>query len=201
MNADEIAGWRRETRETLLDRRKRLTSAERAELARPMLVNLNALLETLRFQALGIYWPIHREIDVRPLAEALSGSRGFKVALPVVVQKRAPLEYWRWSMGEPTRPGVWNIPVPAERELVRPDVVLAPLVGFRGHFRLGYGAGYFDRTLAAARPSPFAIGLGFEFSRLDDFIAQPHDVPMDAIVTEAAVYRREKAGGAVHGHP
>src|SRR5262245_40500863 len=109
MTPSEIAAWRRDQRERLLDQRKRLSSAERASLGRPMLVNLRTLLERRTFRTLGIYWPIQREIDIRPVVDALSGSRPIEVALPVVVQKGAPLEYWRWSLGEPTRPGFWNI--------------------------------------------------------------------------------------------
>jgi 5-formyltetrahydrofolate cyclo-ligase len=201
MAPDEVAAWRRDQRERLLRQRKSLSSAERTALARPMLVNLSTLLETLSFRTLGIYWPIQREIDIRPLADALSGGRAMQLALPVVVRKGAPLEYWRWSLGDPTRPGFWNIPVPEVQKPLQPDVVVAPLVGFQNSFRLGYGGGYFDRTLAAATPRPFAIGLGFEFSRLTGFIAQPHDIPMHAIVTEATRRTPNHAHEAIHGHP
>ena len=196
----EITAWRRDQRERLLRQRKTLSSAQRTDLARPMLANLSRLLQTLRLRTLGIYWPIQREIDIRPMAAALSRRQPMQLALPVVVKKGAALEYWRWSLGEPTRPGFWNIPVPERRAPVRPDVVVAPLVGFQDSFRLGYGGGYFDRTLAANKPKPFAIGLGFEFSRIEGFIAQPHDIPMDAIVTEAAICTKP-ASEAIHAYP
>ena len=82
----------------------------------------------------------------------------------------------------------WNIPVPKQRRPVEPDTVIAPLVGFHDHYRLGYGGGYFDRTLAKLRP--FAIGIGFEFSRVDGFVPQPHDIAMNVIVTESAIYQK-----------
>jgi 5-formyltetrahydrofolate cyclo-ligase len=67
--------------------------------------------------------------------------------------------------------------------------VLAPLVGFdAAKYRLGYGGGYFDRTLAVLQPRPFAIGIGFQFTRLATVHPQPHDLAMDAIVTEAGVF-------------
>jgi 5,10-methenyltetrahydrofolate synthetase len=113
--------------------------------------------------------------------------------VPVVVAKHQPLEYSLWHMGDPMTRGFWNIPVPETRTTVDPDVVIAPLVGFSGHFRLGYGGGYFDRTLAARCQRPVAIGIGFEFSRLDGFLPQPHDIPMDIIVTERRVDYREHA--------
>jgi len=82
--------------------------------------------------------------------------------------------------------GVWNIQIPERRQIVIPHAVLAPLVGFdRNCYRLGYGGGYFDRTLAAFTPRPWAIGVGFELSRLKTICPQDFDIPMDLIVTEA----------------
>jgi 5-formyltetrahydrofolate cyclo-ligase len=85
---------------------------------------------------------------------------------------------------------VWDIPIPIERQAVRPTALLVPLVGFdRQGYRLGYGGGYYDRTLAAMDPKPLIIGIGYEIGRLETIHPQPHDVPMDAIVTEAGVAR------------
>jgi 5-formyltetrahydrofolate cyclo-ligase len=87
-------------------------------------------------------------------------------------------------------PGVYDIPVPAMRDVVVPAVLLVPVVGFdRTNYRLGYGGGYYDRTLAAADPRPMAIGVGFELSRLNTIHPQPHDIPLDAVVTEAGTQR------------
>jgi 5-formyltetrahydrofolate cyclo-ligase len=85
--------------------------------------------------------------------------------------------------------GVYDIPVPKERPIVLTDLVLAPLGGFDGQrYLLGYGGGYFDRTLAALQPRPAAIGVGFELGRLDTVHPQPHDIAMTAIVTEAGSF-------------
>jgi hypothetical protein len=101
-------------------------------------------------------------------------------------QKKSPLEYRTWRPGEPLVDGVWNIPVPKKRDAVIPDAVLAPLVGFdRQCYRLGYGGGYFDRTLASLSPRPLAIGVGFELSQIETIYPQSFDVPMDVVVTEA----------------
>jgi 5-formyltetrahydrofolate cyclo-ligase len=186
----EIAAWRRSERERLLELRRSLSSAEQTSLARSMLLNLMIVLHEQTFKTLGIYWPIQREIDIRPVATALCGSRSLTLALPVVVQKGAPLEYWRWRLGDRMTRGFWNIPVPKQRAPIIPDAVVAPLVGFQNCFRLGYGGGYFDRTLGAAKTRPYAIGLGYEFSRVDGFVAQPHDIPMDVIVTEESITHR-----------
>ncbi len=195
----ELAAWRRRERERLIELRRALPLADRGALITPMLDNLRTVLEKLPFNTLGIYWPIQREVDIRPLANELCDKCGATLALPVVVQKAAPLEYWQWRLGDPIARGFWNIPVPQQRQPVEPDAVVAPLVGFFGQFRLGYGGGYFDRTLAAARRRPYAIGLGFEFSRLASFVDLPHDVPMDVIVTEASIVERSRRDGADAG--
>jgi 5-formyltetrahydrofolate cyclo-ligase len=139
---------------------------------------------------LGVYWPFRAEFDPRPLIDsAVAAGRG--VALPVVVDKKGPLEYRAWLPGEKLVDGVWNIPVPEKRDIVVPAIVLAPLVGFdRAGYRLGYGGGYFDRTLASLSPRPLAIGVGFEFQLLDTIHPQSFDVPMGAIVTETGTRRR-----------
>lgn len=183
----EISNWRREERKRLLEHRRTLSSDERTRLVDATLINLRSVFETLRTSTLGLYWPIKREIDIRRLAADLSLRERVQLALPVVVAKHQPLEYWLWCMGAPMTRGFWNIPVPKTRTPVDPDVIIAPLVGFSGYYRLGYGGGYFDRTLAARVPRPTAIGIGFEFSRLDGFMPQPHDIPMDIIVTDSGI--------------
>jgi 5,10-methenyltetrahydrofolate synthetase len=91
--------------------------------------------------------------------------------------------------------GMYNIPVPDNTDLVKVGTLVIPMIGFdtRG-FRLGYGGGYFDRTLVAMNPRPLAIGVAFEILRLEDTHPQPHDIPMDFIVTEAGIYRVSAAG-------
>jgi 5,10-methenyltetrahydrofolate synthetase len=86
---------------------------------------------------------------------------------------------------------VWNIPTPQKRDIVIPHAVLAPLVGFDLEcYRLGYGGGYFDRTLAALSPRPLAIGVGFELSRIRTIYPQPFDIPMEVVVTEVDIRHR-----------
>ncbi len=86
--------------------------------------------------------------------------------------------------------GFWDIPVPAGDDRVIPTTLLVPLVGFddRG-YRLGYGGGYYDRTLASFPARPLANGVGYEFAHLETIYPQPHDIPMSAIVTEGRVLR------------
>jgi 5-formyltetrahydrofolate cyclo-ligase len=80
--------------------------------------------------------------------------------------------------------GLWNIPIPPERDVVAPSLLVVPLVGFdRGRYRLGYGGGFYDRTLAAAQPRPRTIGIALADAELPTIYPQPHDIPMDVIVT------------------
>lgn len=189
----EIRAWRRQTRDHLIARRAVLSPDERRALGEQACARLEAAVDLRAFRSLGFCWPIRGEFDARPLAERHRASGGV-IALPVVIGKSEPLEFWRWSPGTPMQTGIWNIPIPKMRELVIPEVLIAPLVGFdAAGYRLGYGGGYFDRTLAACSPRPFAIGLGCEESRLDTIHPQSHDIPMDMIVTELAAHTARPA--------
>jgi 5-formyltetrahydrofolate cyclo-ligase len=181
----EIRSWRKARRAELIHaridagRRRRLAwdAAITAQLVRGV-PNLQRLL-------VGIYWPFKGEYDVRVIAEALHGA-GARLALPVVAEKNRPLVFREWRPGAKLVPGVWGIPVPADGAAVEPGALLVPLVGFDGDgYRLGYGGGYYDRTLAAMKKKPLAIGVGFELAALPTIHPQPHDIPMDVIVTEA----------------
>src|SRR5690606_23733885 len=147
-----------------------------------------------RGACVAFYWPLPGEPDLRPFMHGLL-ERGLEAALPVVVEKNAPLEFWRWHAATKlTRQSVWGIPVPADRVVVRPQVLLIPLIGFDEQcHRLGNGGGYYDRTLAAMQPKPFSVGIGFDVGRLPTIYPQPHDIGMDLIVTESRVLTRPAA--------
>lgn len=154
--------------------------------------------------AIGFYWPIKGEFDLRPLLHDLLAVNA-DAALPVVVEKDQPLEFWEWHTDTKMSRGIGNIPIPRERKLVQPSVLLIPLLGFdtSGH-RLGYGGGYYDRTLAALRLHPLTIGVGYDFGRLSTIYPQAHDVPLDAIVTETTCSRFDTnhiGGAAVSSSP
>ena len=162
----------------------------RREWGREIEARLQTVLAERSRTTLGVCWPFQAEFDPRPLVDWLIAA-GSSAALPVVIDKKGPLEYRSWQPGDPLVDGVWDIPIPEKRNIVLPQVVLAPLVGFdRGCYRLGYGGGYFDRTLAALDPRPLAIGVGFELSLIDTVYPQTHDIPMDLIVTEASLRQR-----------
>jgi 5-formyltetrahydrofolate cyclo-ligase len=186
----EVRVWRRAERQRLLALRTGAAPAERRKWGQKIDGQLRALLQERPQIILGVYWPFQAEFDPRPLIDWLIAT-GSTVALPVVVDKKGPLEYRAWQPGEKLVDGVWNIPVPEKRQIVVPQAVLAPLVGFdRDCYRLGYGGGYFDRTLAALAPRPLAVGVGFEMSQLETIYPQDFDIPMDLVVTEACLRRR-----------
>jgi 5-formyltetrahydrofolate cyclo-ligase len=184
VDAIEIAAWRRHERSRLIAWRMGLAPAVRRDWGEEIAATLRSLLDKYSGMV-GVYWPIRAEFDPRPLVKTLV-TAGRIVALPAVVDRRGPLEYRHWRPGESLVRGVWDIPIPAQRDVAIPAIVLAPLVGFdHACYRLGYGGGYFDRTLAALQPRPLAIGVGFAFQRLETIYPQPFDIPMDLIVTEA----------------
>lgn len=137
------------------------------------------------------YWPIHHEIDPRPLMERLAGHE-VTLALPVVTARHQPLIFRRWRPGEPLIRGAFGVPVPPEdAPTLRPAVVLVPLLAFsRAGHRLGYGGGYYDRTLAGLRATGrvLAVGLAHAEQELDELPVTPDDSPLDMIVTDRAIH-------------
>ena len=139
----------------------------------------------------GGYWPIRQEYDCLPLLRDVLAAGG-DAALPVVIGPKQPLEFRPWTPRVRMAQGGWDIRHPADEPAVLPDTLLIPLVGFdAGGHRLGYGGGYYDRTLAALTQRPLTLGVGFELGRLASVRPQPHDIPMDYILTEAGVFTAE----------
>ena len=186
-NWQDIRLWRKAERARLIAERMALRGDLRA---RHNAAITKALGNFLRpDMVVGFYWPIRGEYDARKLIVALI-ERGARAALPVVVQKSAPLVFRNWHPDVRMENGFWDIPVPAEGDPVVPTTLLVPLVGFDDRcYRLGYGGGYYDRTLASLPVKPLAIGVGYELARLETIYPQPHDIPMSAIVTEGRVLR------------
>jgi len=187
--ARDVTRWRAAERSRLRSLRLALSVAERKAIADALTGHLLRELE-LRLGGAGgmvvsAYWPIKGEPDLRPVMADLHEA-GVIVALPLVETKSAPLVFRRWTPQTRMVRGHWNIPVPPQTApVVTPDIALAPLIGWTADgYRLGYGGGYFDRTLIALRPKPYTIGIGFESAQLATIFPQPHDVPLDLILTE-----------------
>ena len=189
--ARDVARWRKAERARLLAERAALPVSARQDAAERITPRLDDLIRARfgRIEGLTIsaWWPIKAELNLRHWLADLVG-QGATVALPVVLTPAAPLVFRPWTPDCHMVHGFWKIPIPAEGPEVIPDVTLAPLVGWdAAGFRLGYGGGYFDRTLAALAPRPYAIGVGLQAARVQTIFPQPHDIAMDAIVTEAGL--------------
>jgi 5-formyltetrahydrofolate cyclo-ligase len=189
---NEVRAWRRAQRVALTERRLTIPRDERDALNRAVTARLEQALQALPGdRMIGFYWPFKGEYDPRALVRSLL-KQGMRFALPVVVEKAQPLIFREWWPGMRMTPGIWDIPVPAEGNAVLPDTLLVPLLGFdEERYRLGYGGGYYDRTLAAMARRPLTIGVGFEMSRLTTIHPQSHDIPMDLIITGQQVVRSE----------
>ncbi len=131
-------------------------------------------------------WPLAGEPDLRPLLASLHEA-GRAIALPAVMARGAPLLFHRWRPGDLLRAGLLGTSHPDRADAVDPDLVLVPLVAFdRARRRLGRGAGFYDRTLAA-RPGIGAIGFAHASREVDEVPTGPHDVALDAVVTDREV--------------
>jgi 5,10-methenyltetrahydrofolate synthetase len=181
----DVRRWRKAERERLIAARLAVSADARAAMSRRIAEGLDAVIGYLAGRMVSLYWPFRGEPDLRPWMASIK-ARGGRSALPVVVEKGQPLVFRAYAPGDRLEKGVWNIPVPAQGDPVLPDIVVAPIVGIDpGHYRLGYGGGFFDRTLAAMPFKPLVIGVGYELQRIATIYPQPHDIPMDRVVTEA----------------
>jgi 5-formyltetrahydrofolate cyclo-ligase len=158
-----------------------------------------AMLAAVGLEFLGLkpatvsgFRPFADEIDVLPLMARLA-AEGWRTALPVVAGRAKPLVFRAWAPGEPTVAGAWSIPVPPDSAPeVRPDVLLVPMLAFdRAGFRLGYGGGFYDRTLSALRASKpvVAVGVAFAGQEIPEVPREAHDEPLDWILTEHGAIR------------
>lgn len=133
--------------------------------------------------ALGVYWPLRDEPDLHA-AYAELARLGARLLLPVVVRPDAALEFAHWTIGEAMVKDRMGVAVPAELRLAAcPPALLVPCLGFNaGRYRLGYGGGYYDRTLAR-QPRPRTLGVAYACLAAE-FASDGHDIPLDGIVTE-----------------
>lgn len=138
--------------------------------------------ETHRPPSLGVYWPIRGEPDLLPAYAELT-RRGVELALPVVAGKEAPLRFISWRPGDDMTRDAFGVSIPVNGIERKPAALLIPCVGFNEqYYRLGYGGGFYDRTLAV-RPRPRTVGIAYSCA-LASFEADSHDIALDSVVTE-----------------
>lgn len=187
--------WRQGERQRLIQARQALDEENRRTRNKAIDELLAEGFGALAGMVIGFCWPISAEPDAR-FAVRRWREQGSRAALPVVMAPRCPLEFREWWPGAPTETGVYDIPYPVGTEVLTPEAGLVPVNGFDAEgYRLGYGGGFFDRTLAALERKPVCIGLGYEIARMETIHPQPHDIPFDFIVTEAGIHVR--AGGGL----
>jgi 5,10-methenyltetrahydrofolate synthetase len=201
MDEASLKAWRKTERERLIAARTAV-SAEQLEAWR---LRIDALLlksfPGLAAATLGFCWPIKGEYDARHIAKTFR-DQGALTALPVVISRQKPLVFREWHPGTELATGPMDIPYPKDSREVIPTAVLLPMNGWDKHgYRLGYGAGYFDRTLANMPKRPVVIGVTYEIAKMDTIHPQSWDIPADYVVTERGVYRRDPEGLAFLGEP
>ena len=201
MDLPALRSWRKQTRERLIAERMAIPAATLAAWRQRMDGYLERSFPGLATSRVALCWPIKNEYDARYLARRLR-ERGAVTALPVVVAPRTPLIFREWHPGVTLAHGALDIPYPVDSPEVLPQAVLLPMNGWDSKgYRLGYGAGFFDRTLASLTERPAVIGVSYEQARLDTIYPQAWDIPVDYLVTERGVYRRDPEGLAYLGEP
>jgi len=192
----DIASAKIALRRQVLAARAALPAARRAASSAAacerFLANFGAALAGPPRPVVSGYWPLADELDLRPLLARLD-ALGQPLALPVVIARGRPLEFRAWRPGDALVRGTMGIGQPsASAASVTPGIVIAPLVAFdRFGDRLGHGAGYYDRTLAALREAGtvLAIGIAFDAQEIESVPTTPSDQRLDAIVTETRALR------------
>ncbi|WP_050476368.1 5-formyltetrahydrofolate cyclo-ligase [Herbaspirillum rhizosphaerae] len=170
-------------RTRLLAARKAMTPAARAAAEASICTRLLAWLQTQQITSIGVYHPIRQEPDLHPVYNALS-VQGVHLSLPIIRGKELPLEFVRWTPGEMLVKDAMGTSVPAQGAIVQPQALLIPCLGFNAaKLRLGYGGGFYDRTLAQT-PRPLAIGIAYA-DALVEFDGQAHDIALDLIIADA----------------
>lgn len=136
---------------------------------------------------IGFCWPYRAEFDARPLITRLLAC-GWQACLPVVGETAGPMPFRAWAPKMPMFRDKHGIATPQSGATLHPSLLLLPFnVMDASGYRLGYGAGYFDRTLAALQPRPFVIGVGFAIGVVASVYPQPHDIPVNCRVTETGI--------------
>lgn len=169
-------------RAQLQAQRNACAPAQKCLLDQQIQKHLLAWAAAMNLRSLGVYWPIRSEPNLQA-AYAKLASRGIQLALPVILATNAPLRFALWKPGDPVRTAAFGIAVPANQSWIEPQALLLPCLGFnRAGFRLGYGGGFYDRTLAQ-QPRPLSAGIAYSDAQTE-FAAAAHDVALDCIITE-----------------
>jgi 5-formyltetrahydrofolate cyclo-ligase len=186
MKRAEIIAWRKAKRDELIAARMAMPQAAHADADAAIARRIDTCLDEIEPCLIGAYWPFRREFNVLPVLDGLI-AQGFTVALPVVLGRGRPLEFRHWTRETKLASGVYDIPYPAAGDAVQPRMLIVPLLGFDDEgYRLGYGGGFYDRTLEAlrARKRVAAIGVGFNEQVVPEVPHDPNDQRLDWLLTD-----------------
>lgn len=173
--------------------RMALSPEEHAARSSALRAQLAGVLPSLAGQVFAFCWPVQNEPDLRPLMQTLHAD-GKRVVLPVVVRPGEPLAFREWRPEQPLVPDLYDIPTPTDGDFLVPQILLLPVNAFdAAGFRIGYGGGFFDRTLATLSPRPLAIGVGFDFQQVPSTRPQAYDLPLAMIVTDSALIQPRRS--------
>ena len=175
-------------RRSLLSLRRSLDEQQRLQWDTKISEHIENHLKTRSLTTLGVYFSTQNEPDLMALYDVLS-RKDITLSLPVVIKKTAPLQFAQWKPGEPLLKDLYDISTPATKKFVPlPQALLVPCLGFtKDGYRLGYGGGYFDRTLEQ-KPRPHTIGVSYSCLKTT-FPVREHDIPLDYIITETGIVR------------
>jgi 5-formyltetrahydrofolate cyclo-ligase len=165
---------------------ERLSLPDRLQRAQQLQHVLRVWLVTRPETSIGAYWPIKGEFDALPaLYRWAEADPERRIGLPVIDRETQQMAFHVWHPGCPMEDDAYGIPKPKGTDLFEPQLLLVPCVGFGpGGVRLGYGGGFYDRTLAALSPRPATCGLAYAHGFVPWLQAEAHDVPLDAVLTE-----------------
>jgi len=203
------------TRKALIE--SRLNMPDRLERADLLQRVMRIWLVGSPHEVIGAYWPIKGEFDPLPAlyrwqedailgqdsqgnqalarkewaqlaTESIANRSPRKIGLPVVNKLHKTLTFHAWYPGCPMEEDAYGIPKPKDTEEIVPTLLFVPCVGYGpGGYRLGYGGGFYDRTLATVQPRPMTVGLGYSHGWLPDLVPEPHDIALDAILNDKGV--------------
>jgi len=183
--------FRRALRQQAIELRLALSASECTRHSARICALLDRHFPQLARWHVGFCWPVNNEPDLRPLISSwlARGEAGFSALLPLVQGLDQPLAFREWTPQCSMQADRFGIPTPTTGRLLRPQALLIPVNAFDGAgYRIGYGGGFFDRTLASLAPPPLAIGIGFELARVESVRPEAHDVRLSAMVSEAGVF-------------
>ena len=178
----DVQRWRVSKRKQLIHLRKQLLKNQRTRETLTITNKLDRLLVVKTPAIVGVYWPINSEMNLLDWCQIKTGA-GIQFCLPVIGERNQSMAFCQWNPGEPVISGEWGIPAPLEKIPVEPDLIIVPLLGADAEkHRLGYGGGYYDRTLAIINEKVFTVGVGFSSAIIPTIYPQPHDISLSATI-------------------